>query len=52
MAELNVQPKKRSSIWWIILVAVVLIILFTIYRGCNGTKTTSDHVEKDTIGTT
>jgi len=49
MAELNVQPKKRSPILWIILAIVAIGILFYLIRGSEnkypGTQT-------DTVATT
>ena len=36
MAELNVEPKKKSSaIWIIIIIIIVLLILYFIFRGNN-----------------
>lgn len=58
MANLDVQPKKRGSVWiWIILVLVILAIVFTLMRGCNKSyqptalKTTDqDSTLNDTTG--
>jgi uncharacterized protein YpmB len=36
MAQLDVQPKKRSPTWlWVIIILVILGILFMLYRGYN-----------------
>lgn len=49
MAELNVEPKKKSSPWvWIIVIIVILIILFLIFRGCNNNSGNNDMNNKDT----
>ena len=40
MAELDVQPKKSSSLIWILLIIVILALLFFLVRGCNNTETT------------
>lgn len=35
MAELDVQPKKKSPILWIIGIIFILALLFFLIRGCN-----------------
>lgn len=35
MAELEVQPKKKSPIIWILLLVAILAVLFLLLRGCN-----------------
>jgi len=54
MAELNVQPKKKSSILWIILALIALAILFFLVRRNSETKNSavSDTTVQDTIATT
>ena len=54
MAELDVQPKKKSPIVWIILVLIALALLFFLMRGCNETKTNGlkDTVAQDTLAKT
>lgn len=54
MAEINVQPKKKSPVLWIILTIIALIALFSLFRTCSETKTNggSDTSVKDTVGTT
>ncbi|WP_257720568.1 hypothetical protein [Pedobacter sp. PACM 27299] len=39
MAEIDVQPKKKSPILWIIGIIVVLIILYFLFGGGNNTAT-------------
>lgn len=51
MAELNVQPKKKSPVIWILLVLVALALLFLLLRGCNDHNSPGYH-GKDTIATT
>jgi len=54
MAELNVQPKKKSPILWIILALIALAILFFLIRRNSETKTStiSDTTVQDTIAKT
>jgi len=42
MADLNVQPKKKSILPWILLILGILALLFFLLKGCNnkGTETT------------
>lgn len=35
MAQIDVQPKKKSPILWIIGIIVILTLLFFLLRGCN-----------------
>lgn len=35
MANLDVQPKKRSILPWILTALAALILLFLLSRGCN-----------------
>jgi len=51
MAEINVQPKKKSPVIWIILTIIALIALFSLFRTCSETKTNggSDTSVKDTM---
>ncbi|OOQ59503.1 hypothetical protein [Mucilaginibacter pedocola] len=57
MAQLDVQPKKRSSAWiWVVILLVVVGVLFTLYRGYNKSyhptelKTVpADSAAKDTV---
>lgn len=59
MAQLDVQPKKRSPTWiWVILLLVVAGVLFMLYRGYNRSyhptelKTIpADSASKDTVVT-
>lgn len=52
MAELNVQPKKKSPVWWIIiLIIIILIILYFIFRGHN-TENRMNNTTTDTTGMT
>ncbi|MGK2863086.1 MAG: OmpA family protein [Chitinophagaceae bacterium] len=46
MAELNVQPKKKSILPWILLLLGVLALLFFLFRSCN------DNTSGDTAATT
>jgi len=41
MADLDVQPKKKSPVMWIILVIVVLALIFLLMRGRDGSETTT-----------
>jgi len=54
MAELNVQPKKKSPILWIILALIALALLFFLVRRNSETKTSpvSDTTVQDTIAKT
>ncbi|TDO24656.1 OmpA family protein [Pedobacter duraquae] len=54
MAELDVQPKKKNPIVWIILVLIALALLFFLMRGCNESKTTglADTTTRDTLAKT
>jgi len=51
MAELNVQPKKKSPVLWIILTIIALIAVFSLFRTCSETETNggSDTSVKDTV---
>lgn len=50
MAELNVEPKKSSPVWWIILIIIiVLIILYFVFRNGNNTNGNINTV-KDSTG--
>lgn len=40
MAELDVEPKKKSPIIWIVLIILILAFLFFLLRSCNSTSTT------------
>jgi len=48
MAELNVQPKKRSPILWIILAIIALAVIFYLIRNSE----TKNHATTDTIAKT
>jgi len=48
MAELNVQPKKRSPILWIILAIIALAVIFYLIRNSE----TKNHGTTDTIAKT
>ena len=40
MAELNVQPKRKSP-WWIwVILALIILLLIYFFRGCDNTKQT------------
>lgn len=53
MAELNVQPKKKSPIGWIvIIIIIVLIILYFIFRGSNSGNNRMNSTATDTTGMT
>jgi len=54
MAELDVQPKKKSPILWIILALIAAALVFFLMRGCNETKTNglTDTTTRDTLATT
>ena len=47
MAELNVEHKKSSPVWWIVLIIVALIILYFVFRSGN-----SNHVANTRTDTT
>ncbi|MBD1391911.1 OmpA family protein [Mucilaginibacter glaciei] len=54
MANLDVQPKRKSSTWiWIIFVVLLLGALFLLYKGCNRTEPIkvdqSDSLAHDTV---
>lgn len=56
MADLDVQPKRKSPIWiWFIFIILAIGVLFLLYRGSNKTaplKTDqSDSLAKDTVVT-
>lgn len=40
MAEIDVQPKKKSPIFWIFGIIAILALLFLLLRGCNDTADT------------
>lgn len=40
MADLNVQPKKKSILPWILLVLGILALLFFLIKGCNKSDNT------------
>ncbi|MES2456191.1 MAG: OmpA family protein [Bacteroidota bacterium] len=40
MADIDVQPKKKSPVLWIILFIVILALLFFLLRGCNNNNPT------------
>lgn len=54
MAELNVQPKKKSPILWILLALIALAILFFLIKRNSETKTSAiaDTSVQDTIAKT
>jgi len=53
MAELNVQPKKKSPIGWIvIIIIIVLIILYFIFRGSNSGNNRMNNTATDTTSMT
>jgi len=53
MAELNVEPKKKSPVGWIIIIIIIiLIILFFIFRGCNTGNNRMNNTATDTTGMT
>jgi outer membrane protein OmpA-like peptidoglycan-associated protein len=53
MAELNVEPKKKSPVGWIILIIIIiLIILFFIFRGRNSENNGMKNTATDTTGMT
>jgi len=54
MAELHVQPKKKSPVLWIILTIIALIAVFSLFRTCSETRTNggSDTSVKDTAAIT
>ena len=44
MAELDVQPKRKSPWWiWVVLLLLVLLIIY-FFRGCNDTENTASEV--------
>lgn len=45
MAEIDVQPKKKSPVLWIIGLIIILALLFFLLRGCN------DNANQQTKGT-
>ena len=50
MADLDVQPKKKSNIWpWILLGAGLLLLIFLLSRGCDADD---DEVDNDATTTT
>jgi ABC-type cobalt transport system substrate-binding protein len=51
MAQLEVQPKKKSQVIWIIATVIILIALFSLFRTCSETKTNggSDTSVKDSV---
>jgi len=40
MAELEVQPKKKSPVIWILVIIAILVLLFLLMRGCGNSSTT------------
>ena len=50
MAELDVQPKKKSPIIWILLIILVLAILFFLFRN-RSSNTTTESAGADTTTT-
>jgi outer membrane protein OmpA-like peptidoglycan-associated protein len=54
MAELDVQPKKKSPILWIMLLIVILALSFFLLRGCNGNsvKPGANSDSTDVVATT
>lgn len=50
MAQLNVQPKKKSPVIWIVLFIIILAILLFFLRGCYNTgKLSTDRVTDTTV---
>jgi outer membrane protein OmpA-like peptidoglycan-associated protein len=49
MADLNVQPKKRSMLPWIILIIALIALAIFLMRGCNNKET--DTAAGDTAST-
>ena len=48
MAELDVQPKRKSPWWiWVVLLLLVLLIIY-FFRGCNDTENTASEVVDST----
>ena len=50
MAELNVQPKKKNPILWVILAIIALALLFFLIRGCG--ENINEGAKTDTVATT
>ncbi len=50
MAELEVQPKKKSPIIWILLIIAILTLLFFLLRGCNNSGWTTANNGTDSTG--
>jgi outer membrane protein OmpA-like peptidoglycan-associated protein len=50
MAELDVQPKRRSSGWpWLLLALLLLILVLFLWRGCGNDKTVATTTDSSTV---
>ncbi len=49
MAQLDVQPKKKSHILKIIMILVIIAILFGLYKGCYETKPNASIPTENTV---
>ncbi len=49
MAQLDVQPKKKSHLVKIIVVLVMIALLFSLYKGCFETAPNASIPVEDTV---
>jgi outer membrane protein OmpA-like peptidoglycan-associated protein len=50
MAELDVQPKRRSSSWpWILLAILLLALILFLWRGCSNNNTVTTTTDSSTV---
>lgn len=49
MADLNVQPKKKSILPWILLILGILALLFFLIKGCNKSDNTEAAAATDSV---
>ncbi len=52
MAELNVQPKKKSILPWILLLLGIIALLIFLVRGCNHTDSATTNSDSTTTAAT
>jgi outer membrane protein OmpA-like peptidoglycan-associated protein len=50
MAELDVQPKRRSSSWpWLLLALLLLVLILFLWRGCSHNNTVTTTTDSSTV---
>lgn len=49
MAQLDVQPKRKSHLVKIIVILVIIAILFSLYKGCYETTPNASIPNEDSV---